>query len=76
MHIDYLVRMANDIGRYFVVYPDQAEAEREVAGHLQKFWTPDMRASLREHLDRGGEGLDPLVVRAVRLLPEPAGAKA
>lgn len=76
MHIDYLVKMANDIGHYFAVYPDTAEAEREIASHIERFWTPVMRSTLWAHVEQGKSGLDPLVERAVRLLHEKASANA
>lgn len=72
MHIDYLVKMANDIGQFFAVYPDTPETEQEIAGHLQRFWSPDMRATLQAHVAQGGAGLQPLVARAVLRLQRPA----
>ena len=71
MHIDYLVKMANDIGQFFAVYPDTPETEQEIAAHLQRFWTPDMRATLRDYVAQGGAGLRPLVARAVLRLQQP-----
>ena len=66
MDIDNLIRMANRIGQFFEAMPDSAEAAREVAQHLRKFWEPRMRRELLAHLDAtGGEGLRPLVREAV-----------
>lgn len=71
MHIDYLVKMANDIGQFFAVYPDTPETEQEITSHLQRFWTPDMRATLRDYVAQGGTGLTPQVARAVLRLQKP-----
>ncbi|GJQ55514.1 MAG: hypothetical protein HKUEN07_20830 [Rhodocyclaceae bacterium] len=66
MKIDYLVKMANQIAAGFAATPDEAAASREVAGHLRRFWAPQMRRQLVEHVDsRRGEGLSELVIRAV-----------
>lgn len=67
MDIDNLVRMANRIGQFFESMPDADEASREIALHLRKFWEPRMRQALLAHLDaRAGEGLSPVVLRAVQ----------
>lgn len=67
MDIDNLVRMANRIGQFFESMPDADEASREIALHLRKFWEPRMRQALLAHLDaRAGEGLSPIVLRAVQ----------
>lgn len=72
MNIAQLVKMANQIGGYFATYPDQALARQEIAGHLQRFWNPRMRAALRQHV-AGCEhsGLSPLVAAAVHELDDP-----
>ena len=59
-----LVHMANQIADYFKVMPD-AEALKGAADHLRAFWTPKMRREIIAWLDNGGEGLQPLAVRAV-----------
>ena len=67
MDIDNLVHMANRIGEFFQAYTDRAEATREIAQHLRKFWEPRMRRELIAHLDRtDGAGLLPIVSEAVR----------
>jgi formate dehydrogenase subunit delta len=53
MHIDTLVRMANQIGAFFVAMPDRGEALEGIAQHLQKFWEPGMRRELLARLDAG-----------------------
>ena len=67
MHIESLVRMANQIGSFFEAMPDHDEAVDGVAQHLKKFWDPRMRRELLAQLELGAEiGLKPIVVEAVR----------
>ncbi|WP_114392770.1 formate dehydrogenase subunit delta [Oleisolibacter albus] len=66
-----LVRMANQIASYFGAYPE-AEAVPEIASHIRSFWDPRMRSALLAHVETGGEGLDPLVLKAVRRLLQPS----
>ena len=61
------VRLANDIAEQFHRRPSE-EAAVAVATHIRRFWDPRMRAQLLEHVDAGGEHLDPLVVEAARRL--------
>lgn len=68
MHVDALVRMANQIGQFFEAMPDRAEALEGVAQHLKKFWEPRMRRALLAHVDGdGGAGLNSMVSEAIRL---------
>jgi formate dehydrogenase subunit delta len=60
-----LIRMANQIADFFRSYPE----ERAVSGihdHLVAFWTRGMRQALLTHAERGDDGLDPLVIKALR----------
>ena len=59
--------MANQIGAFFKAQ-GEAESPAVIADHLKKFWDPGMRADIVAHLAKGGDGLDPLVKRAVELL--------
>ena len=70
MDIDNLVKMANQIGRFFEPWPDQAAACAEVANHLRRFWDPRMRNALIDHVgtDAAESGLTPLVAQAVATL--------
>ena len=67
MASDRLIQMANQIGSFFVTQP-RVSAPEAIADHLRRFWDPRMRDAIRQHLDRGGAGLDPAVREAVRLL--------
>jgi formate dehydrogenase subunit delta len=54
-----LVAMANDIGHYF--RPQGREAAiAGIASHLERFWTPRMRAKLNAFLAGGGGGAEEL----------------
>ena len=69
MHIDVLIRMANQIGGFFEAMPDREEALEGVASHIRRFWEPRMRRELLAHLDAAGDdsGLSSMVVEAVRV---------
>ncbi|GAA0308562.1 formate dehydrogenase subunit delta [Streptomyces turgidiscabies] len=60
-------RMANDIAANHGHLPSETAAEA-IAGHVDRFWDPRMRTRLYEFVDAGADGLDPLVVAAVKLL--------
>ncbi|MGH6830773.1 MAG: formate dehydrogenase subunit delta [Methylocella sp.] len=59
--------MANQIGKFFAAQGHD-KAVAGIANHLTKFWDPSMRRKIVQHLDQGGEGLDPLVREAVETL--------
>ena len=75
MRISRLVTMANDIGAFFGSDADKAEAAKNVAGHLTRFWDPRMRREIVEWVnEHDGEGLTELAAAAIkahreRLLP-------
>jgi formate dehydrogenase subunit delta len=67
MNNENLIRMVNRIGAFFIAMPDREEALRDIAQHVRRFWEPRMRQQLFAHLDvHDGEGIDPLVVTALR----------
>ena len=72
MSSDKHVYMANQIGKFFA-HRGEDEAIAAIADHLVKFWDPRMRKAVIAHLASGGEGLDPLVWKAVASLT-PASA--
>jgi formate dehydrogenase subunit delta len=68
MHIDQLVRMANDIGSFFASEPDKQEAVKSIRFHIRRYWEPRMRKQIIEHWQAGGEGLNENVHAAIGLL--------
>ena len=68
-----LVYMANQIATFFKSQPE-SEAVQGVATHINKYWEPRMRRQLFEILEKEGNGLNALVIRAAPLIrkPEPA----
>jgi formate dehydrogenase subunit delta len=71
MSPDKMVRMANQIAKFFASQPEVARVPG-VANHINDFWEPRMRAALLAHIAAGGEGLDPLVIEASAQLHAPA----
>jgi formate dehydrogenase subunit delta len=70
MRVERLVSMVNDIGHFFNAEPDKAEAARNVASHVRRFWDPRMRREIIAHYEQGGAGLEDLGKAAVALLAE------
>ncbi len=67
MHVENLIKMANQIGTYFAAFPDRAEALDGVATHIRKFWEPRMRRALLDHLDATGyDALNETTAEAIR----------
>ncbi|WP_134499484.1 formate dehydrogenase subunit delta [Microvirga pakistanensis] len=64
MSTEKLVRMANQIAAFFRSYPED-QALKGIHDHLVAYWTPGMRRTLLEHAGHSGQGLDPLVVKAM-----------
>ncbi len=65
-----MVRMANQIADFFKSYGEE-EAVDGIAEHINKFWEPRMRQMFFAHLDRGGDNLDPLVLKAAAVVKRP-----
>jgi len=65
-----LIRMANQIAKAFAAYPEE-EAITETRTHIKKFWEPRMRRQIIQYAANGGEGLNPVALKAVKELPEP-----
>ena len=70
-----MVRMANQIATFFNGEGPDASV-KDAAEHINKFWDPRMRAVLLAHLAKGGEGLDPTIVKAGALLRQPKAVAA
>lgn len=63
-----LIRMANEIAKFFSAYPHD-EAVSGIFGHIRDFWEPRMKRALKSYIAEGGEGLVPLVIEAAAKLP-------
>ena len=75
MQPEKLVRMANQIATFFASQPEAVRVAG-VATHINKFWEPRMRRAFFEHVDKGGEGLLPLVIEAAKQVNRPAVKEA
>ncbi|RTL55894.1 MAG: formate dehydrogenase [Rhodocyclaceae bacterium] len=66
MNIDYLIKMANQIGAFFESQPDSAQASADLAKHIKNSWEPRMRQALLAHVaDHQGDGLNDFVRQAI-----------
>ena len=66
MQTETLIKMANQIGDFFESYPDQAQAQKDIAHHLNRFWTKDMRNQIAVHVQtKQGAGLHAQVILAI-----------
>ena len=72
MSPDKMIYMANQIATFFKSQPEQGKAQK-VAAHLNDFWDPRMRRQLLDHVAKGGDGLDPVVIAAAAHVREPVG---
>jgi formate dehydrogenase subunit delta len=71
---EHLVTMVNDIANYFRAQGREA-AIAGVATHIQRYWTPRMRAKLNAYLAQGHGGLDELSRGAVERLNQAEAVK-
>lgn len=74
MTIKRLVHMANQVASFFGSY-SEAEAIAGTFNHLKSFWDPRMRREIKAHLaEKGGEGLSPIALAAVKRIAEQESA--
>ncbi|TNM60528.1 formate dehydrogenase subunit delta [Aliirhizobium smilacinae] len=66
-----LIRMANQIATFFLSQPEAGRASG-VASHINKFWEPRMRRHLFDSLDKGVDGVMPLVMEASAMINRPS----
>jgi formate dehydrogenase subunit delta len=71
--IDRLVRMANQIGDFYLTMPEH-EAIEGVATHLRRYWTQKMIREIVEFADKGHPGPNATAARAVGSLKQAATA--
>jgi formate dehydrogenase subunit delta len=70
-----LIYRANQMTWFFRGQGPEDEAAAAVANHIQRYWTRQMQEKIFGHLDsKGGEGLEPITLAAVRMLRETARA--
>lgn len=72
MDIGRLVAMANDIAAFFDSDADKAAAAEGVRNHISRFWERRMRGEIIAHAQKGGDGLVPTALAAVKMLTPPA----
>lgn len=65
---DILIRMANDIGSFFVGATSPDEATQSVLNHIRRYWDPRMRAQIVKQYQAGAPGFDDHVRAAIELL--------
>ncbi len=70
MHIERLIKMANDSGDFFKAEADREDAVRGAAAHIQRFWESRMRLQLIDYVQKDGSLLDDIVRDAVRSISE------
>jgi formate dehydrogenase subunit delta len=58
-----LIRMAVEIADFFKSYPDE-RAAREIAEHINHFWTPKMREAFLAAAKEPEQRLSPLLMAA------------
>jgi len=75
MQHEDMVRMANQIASFFNGSGPEA-AVNDAAEHISKFWDPRMRTMLLAHVEKGGEGLDPTIIKAASHVKRPKPANA
>jgi formate dehydrogenase subunit delta len=68
MHIERLVKMANDISNFFDADPDKQIAVEGVKNHLARSWEPRMRKAIIDYAQTDGSGLSELAKAAVAKL--------
>lgn len=67
MKIENLVSMANQIGDFFKSFPDQVQAKKDIAQHLERFWASSMRDQILAYvIETNGQGLAPIVRDAIK----------
>ncbi len=68
MNVEHLVKMANEIGAFYISESDKKEAAQSIASHLRRYWEPRMRKAIIEHYNQGGAGMKDATRDAVGLL--------
>lgn len=68
MQTQQLIKMANQVGDFFESYPDEEQVQQDIAQHLNRFWTKDMRQQISRYVnEKQGAGLHQKVIAAIAL---------
>ncbi len=71
MHIEKLIKMANDIANFFNAESDKEIAAEGIKKHILRSWDPRMRKEIiKYYQDNNGVGLNDLAAQAVKKLVE------
>lgn len=70
MHIERLIKMANDIGNFFNAETDKELAAEGVRKHLLRSWDPRMRRAIITYCEQDGTALSDLARTAVSRLEQ------
>ncbi|MEQ1636021.1 MAG: formate dehydrogenase subunit delta [Methylococcales bacterium] len=70
MHIERLIKMANDIGNFFNAETDKELAAEGVRKHLLRSWDPRMRRAIIAYCQQDGTALSDLARTAVSRLEQ------
>lgn len=66
MQNETLIKMANQVGDFFGADSDKTQANIEIANHLNRFWTLDMRQQIATYVnEKNGAGLHTQVATAI-----------
>ncbi len=66
MQTETLIKMANQIGDFFEAEPDKTQAQQDIAQHINRFWTLDMRQQIAVYVkEKSGTGLHALVISSI-----------
>jgi formate dehydrogenase subunit delta len=68
MHIETLIKMANDISDFFNSESDKELAAEGVKNHIKRSWDPRMRSQIIAYCQQDGKALNPLAQKAVQKL--------
>jgi formate dehydrogenase subunit delta len=68
MHIEKLIKMANDISDFFNSESDKELAAEGVKNHIKRSWDPRMRNQIIAYCQQDGKELSPLAQKAIQKL--------
>ena len=66
--LEHLIKMINQIADNVTTSESDEIRAQNVAAHVQRFWAPSMRNTLKAYADSDGEKLQPIALMAVTCL--------